>query len=159
MIDALRRLDSDTSHVIRTITNQISATKGRLPITLTIPIGKWLTSALRSLTKVYKYFFPFLSPFSLYFYFLLKDRRRQPTSSNQPRVAIPSDAESGSNVRFASPIRRESFDRFSNSSDQLKNQRPWSYISPEDLPSSPNKLNQFYNSRFIHQPVKTFNDL
>ncbi|XP_046455832.1 uncharacterized protein LOC124203199 isoform X2 [Daphnia pulex] len=77
-----------------------------------------------------------------------EDRRRQPTSSNQPRAAaIPSDAESGPNVRFASPIRRESFDRFSNSSDQLKNQRPWSYISPEDLPSSPNKLNQFYNSR------------
>ncbi|EFX86060.1 hypothetical protein DAPPUDRAFT_309040 [Daphnia pulex] len=76
-----------------------------------------------------------------------EDRRRQPTSSNQPRAAIASDAESAPNVRFASPIRRESFDRFSNSSDQLKNQRPWSYISPEDLPSSPNKLNQFYNSR------------
>ena len=28
---------------------------------------------------------------------------------------------------------------------ELKNQRPWSYIRPEDIPSQPNKLNQFYN--------------
>ena len=59
VIDAPRRLDSDTSRVIRTITNQMSATKGRLPITLTTPIEKWLTSALRSITKVYKYFSTF----------------------------------------------------------------------------------------------------
>ncbi|XP_057378104.1 uncharacterized protein LOC130700112 [Daphnia carinata] len=75
-----------------------------------------------------------------------EDRRRQQTASvgNLPR---PNEAESSQNVRFAAPMRRESFDRFSSSSDQLKNQRPWSYISPEELPSSPNKLNQFYSSR------------
>jgi hypothetical protein len=41
---------------------------------------------------------------------------------NMPRnMRIPIDAESGPNDQFASPIRRESFDRFSNNSGQLKN--------------------------------------
>ncbi|XP_045036446.1 serine/arginine repetitive matrix protein 1 isoform X1 [Daphnia magna] len=75
-----------------------------------------------------------------------EDRRRQPTAS-AGNLPPPNEGESSQNVRFAAPMRRESFDRFSSSSDQLKNQRPWSYISPEDLPSSPNKLNQFYSSR------------
>jgi hypothetical protein len=100
---------------------------------------------------VFIYFYTFI-----FFSFKIKkkDRRRnQPTPDNLPRVAT--NVESTPNVRFASPIRRESFDRFSNNSDQLKNQRPWSYISPEELPSSPNKLNQFYNSRYIHRhPLK-----
>lgn len=75
-----------------------------------------------------------------------EDRRRQQTAS-AGNLPPPNEGESSQNVRFAAPMRRESFDRFSSSSDQLKNQRPWSYISPEDLPSSPNKLNQFYSSR------------
>lgn len=79
-----------------------------------------------------------------FFFFL--DRRRQQTAS-AGNLPPPNEGESSQNVRFAAPMRRESFDRFSSSSDQLKNQRPWSYISPEDLPSSPNKLNQFYSSR------------
>lgn len=82
--------------------------------------------------------------FEPFFFFL--DRRRQQTAS-AGNLPPPNEGESSQNVRFAAPMRRESFDRFSSSSDQLKNQRPWSYISPEDLPSSPNKLNQFYSSR------------
>jgi hypothetical protein len=87
------------------------------------------------------------------------DRKsRQPSAGNVPRVAVPNDLESTPSVRFASPIRRESFDRFSNNSDQLKNQRPWSYISPDELPSSPNKLNLFYNSRFHPSYNLSFNN-
>lgn len=70
------------------------------------------------------------------------DRRRQAGSStNLPRS---DDSGSQQNVRFA--VQRQPSDRVSN--EQLKNQRPWSYINPDELPSSPNKLNQFYISRF-----------
>lgn len=56
-----------------------------------------------------------------------------------------SRAQSASNLRETPGhrVRRDSSERIP---EQLKNQRPWSYISASDIPQEPNKLNQFYNN-------------
>ena len=51
-----------------------------------------------------------------------------------------SDDDNGNIPPIVSALRRHS-----SNAEELKNQRPWSYIRPEDLPSSPNKLNKFYS--------------
>ena len=59
---------------------------------------------------------------------------------------LPSSEEESNNAHSETPyaalIRRESSKR--PGTEQLKNQRPWSYINPNELPSSANKMNQYY---------------
>ena len=68
----------------------------------------------------------------------MNGQRRRPTERRRERDG-PSDGQS---AQLA--VRRNS----STASDvpELKNQRPWSYIRPDELPSSPNKLHAFYSN-------------
>ena len=81
----------------------------------------------------------------VWFNFVPIDRRRQAASSGNLPRSEEFDLQPPQNARIA--LRRNPSDRSSN--EELKNQRPWSYINPEELPSSPNKLNQFYINRSV----------
>ena len=63
------------------------------------------------------------------------DRVQRQTSSEE-------DSSATAEKRYAAIVRRDTSKR--PGSEQLKNQRPWSYINPNELPSSANKLNQYY---------------
>jgi len=70
-------------------------------------------------------------------------RRHRKHRPGQPKIDVMnsnSDDDNGNIPPIVSALRRHS-----SNAEELKNQRPWSYIRPEDLPSSPNKLNKFYS--------------
>jgi len=66
------------------------------------------------------------------------ESEKKQTSAQYHSPQTNSDDETINVPVRASVLRRSS-------SEVLKNQRPWSYIRPEDLTSSPNKLNKFFN--------------
>jgi len=63
-----------------------------------------------------------------------RDRIQRQTSSEEDSTA---------ETRYAAIVRRDTSKR--PGSEQLKNQRPWSYINPNELPSSANKMNQYFS--------------